>query len=278
MEIKASDVAKLRQMTGAGMMDCKNALVEAEGDFERAKELIRERGKLVAAKRADRTTTEGAVIAKISADYKNAILVCLSCETDFVSQNAEFRAVAGSIADTALAEYPADLNALLASRIGETSIQELITQQTGKSGEKHDVPYYSHIEAEYIAAYIHTNGKVATIVGFNKRVSHDAGKDIAMQITAMSPVSISKADCPASVIEKELEIYREQIKQDPKMADKPANMIDQIAQGKLNKFFKESTLEAQTFVKDGKISVADYLKSIDPAVKVTAFRRFSLND
>ncbi|MDR0691423.1 MAG: translation elongation factor Ts [Prevotellaceae bacterium] len=278
MEIKAADVAKLRQMTGAGMMDCKNALVEANGDFDRAKEIIREKGKLVAAKRADRATTEGAVIAKISPDYKQAILVCLGCETDFVSQNAEFRALANSIADTALAEYPANLKALLDARVGETTIQELVTQQTGKSGEKHDVPYYEHIEAEYIAAYIHTNGKVATIVGFNKKVSDGAGKDIAMQITAMAPVSISKADCPVTVIEKELEIYREQINQDPKMAGKPANMIEQIAQGKLQKFFKESTLEDQTFVKDGKISVAAYLKAADPEAKVTAFRRFSLND
>ena len=278
MEIKAADVAKLRQMTGAGMMDCKNALVEAAGDFDRAKEIIREKGKLVAAKRADRATTEGAVIAKISPDYKRAILVCLGCETDFVSKNAEFQALANTIADAALAEYPADLAALLSARIGETTIQELVTQQTGKSGEKHDIPYYEHVEAEYIAAYIHTNGKVATIVGFNKQVSDETGKDIAMQVTAMAPVSVSKTDCPPAVIEKELEIYREQINQDPKMAGKPANMIEQIAQGKLQKFFKESTLEDQTFVKDGKISVAAYLKTADPAAKVTAFRRFSLND
>jgi elongation factor Ts len=278
MEIKAAEVAKLRQMTGAGMMDCKNALIEAEGDFDRAKEIIREKGKLVAAKRADRSTTEGAVIAKLSSDYKKAVLVCLGCETDFVAKNDEFQAVANSIADIALAEYPKDLAALLNARIGETTVQEIVTQQTGKSGEKHDIPYYDHIEAEYIALYIHTNGKVATVVGFNKKVSDAAGKDIAMQITAMSPVSISKADCPASVIEKELEIYREQIKQDPKMAGKPDNMIDQIAQGKLNKFFKESTLEEQIFVKDGKITVTAYLKSVDPEVKITAFRRFSLND
>jgi len=265
-------------MTGAGMMDCKNALVEAAGDFERAKEIIREKGKLVAAKRADRETTEGAVIAKISADYKKAILVCLGCETDFVAKNAEFQALASSIADTALAEFPADMKGLMAARVGETTIEELVTQQTGKSGEKHAVPYYAAIEANYIARYIHTNGKVATIVGFNKQVSEEAGKDIAMQITAMAPVSLSKSDCPQDVIEKEMEIYREQIKQDPKMAGKPAEMIDKIAEGKLTKFFKENTLEEQIFVKDGKISVSDYLKAVDPEAKVTAFRRFSLND
>ncbi len=278
MEIKAADVAKLRQMTGAGMMDCKNALVEAGGDFDRAKEIIREKGKLVAAKRADRETTEGAVIAKISPDFKKAILTALGCETDFVAMNAEFQALANSIADTALAEFPADMDGLMKARVGETTIEELITQQTGKSGEKHAIPYYGKIEAEYIYAYIHNTGKVASIVGFNKQITDEAGKDIAMQITAMAPVSLSKDDCPKDVIEKELEIAREQIKQDPKMAGKPENMIEQIAQGKLGKFFKESTLEEQIFVKDGKISVSAYLKSVDPEAKVTAFRRFSLND
>ena len=278
MEIKATDVAKLRQMTGAGMMDCKNALIEAAGDFERAQEIIREKGKLVAAKRADRETSEGAVIAKVSADYRKAILVSLGCETDFVAKNAEFQALANSIADTALAEFPADMSGLLIARVGETTVAELVTQQTGKSGEKHAVPYYAAIEANYIAAYNHTNGKVSTIVGFNKQVSIEVGKDIAMQITAMAPVSLSKSDCPQEVIEKELEIYREQIKQDPKMAGKSDDMIENIAKGKLAKFFKENTLEEQIFVKDGKISVSEYLKTADPEVKVTAFRRFSLND
>jgi elongation factor Ts len=278
MEIKATDVAQLRKMTGAGMMDCKNALIEAAGDFERAQEIIREKGKLVAAKRADRETTEGAVIAKVSADYKKAILVSLGCETDFVAKNAEFQALANSIADTALAEFPADMAGLMAARLGETTIEELVTQQTGKSGEKHAIPYYSAIEAGYIAYYIHTNGKVATIVGFNKQVSVEAGKDIAMQITAMNPVSLSKSDCPQTVIEKEMEFYREQIKQDPKMEGKPAEMINKIAEGKLIKFFKEQTLEEQIFVKDGKITVTEYLKTVDPEAKVTAFRRFSLND
>jgi elongation factor Ts len=278
MEIKATDVAKLRQMTGAGMMDCKNALIEAAGDFERAQEIIREKGKLVAAKRADRETTEGAVIAKVSADYKRAILVALGCETDFVAKNAEFQALANSIADTALAEFPADMAGLKISRVGETTIDELVTQQTGKSGEKHAIPFYAAINASYIAIYNHTNGKVSTIVGFNKQVSTEVGKDIAMQITAMAPVSLSKNDCPQEVIEKEKEIYREQIKQDPKMADKPAEMIDKIAEGKLVKFFKENTLEEQIFVKDGKISVSEYLKTADPEAKVTVFYRFSLND
>ncbi|MDR1680622.1 MAG: translation elongation factor Ts [Prevotellaceae bacterium] len=278
MEITAQDVMKLRQMTGAGMMDCKKALQEAGGDFERAKEIIREKGKLVAAKRADRETTEGAVIAKVSADFRKAILVAVGCETDFVAKNPEFQAVANSIADTALAEFPAGLDALKAARIGETSVEELVVQQTGKSGEKHLLAYYETLEAPFISSYIHMTGKVATIVGFSKAIPNEAGREIAMQITAMNPVSVSRNDCPAEVIEKELTIYREQIRQDPKMVDKPENMIEQIAQGKLNKFFKESTLEDQAFIKDNKISVADYLKSVDPTVKATGFRRFSLSD
>jgi elongation factor Ts len=274
MEIKATDVAKLRQMTGAGMMDCKSALVESNGDFERAKEIIREKGKLVAAKRADRETTEGSVIAITNAENNKGILVCLGCETDFVAKNAEFQALAKEIANTALTVFPADLAALKATKMGDYTIEEAVVQQTGKSGEKHALPFYNKLEAPYIATYIHTNGKVSTIVGFNKAVSYEVGREIAMQITAMNPVSVSKSDCPQEVIEKELEIYREQIRQE----GKPENMVDQIAQGKLGKFFKESTLEEQTFVKDGKISVAAYLKNVDPEVKVTGFFRYSLND
>lgn len=275
MEIKATDVAKLRKMTGAGMMDCKNALVEADGDFERAKEIIREKGKLIAAKRADRDTTEGSVIAQTNSDHTKGILVCLGCETDFVAKNEEFKTLAQSIADVALAKLPENMEALKAEVLnGGLTVEETVTQQTGKSGEKHDLGFYGKLEAPYIASYIHMNHKVATIVGFNKVISEETGKDIAMQITAMNPVSISKNDCPASVIEKELDIYREQIRAE----GKPENMVEQIAQGKLNKFFKEQTLEEQTFVKEGKISVAEYLKSVDPEVKITGFYRFSLND
>lgn len=275
MEIKAADVAKLRKMTGAGMMDCKKALVEANGDFERAQEIIREKGKLIAAKRADRETTEGSVIAQTNADHTKAILVCLGCETDFVAKNEEFKSFAQSIADLALNTLPENIDALKAQRLPSgLTVEEAVTQQTGKSGEKHSLACYEKIEAPYIASYIHMNSKVATIVGFSKEISQEVGKDIAMQITAMSPVSISKSDCPASVIEKELEIYREQIRAE----GKPENMVEQIANGKLNKFFKEQTLEDQIFVKDGKISVAEYLKSVDPEVKVVSFYRFSLND
>lgn len=274
MEIKAVDVAKLRKMTGAGMMDCKSALVEANGDFEKAKDIIREKGKMVAAKRADRETTEGSVIAKTNDKNNKAILVCLSCETDFVSKNEIFQQLANKIADTALESFPANLAEFNSVKMDGHTIEEAVVQQTGRSGEKHTVAFYNKLEAPYIASYIHTNGKVATIVGFSKEIDYEAGRDIAMQITAMNPVSISRDTCPQEVIDKELEFYRIQIREEKK----PENLVEQIAQGKLNKFFKESTLEDQTFVKEGKISVAQYLKTVDPQVKVTGFYRFSLND
>ena len=274
MDIKATDVAKLRQMTGAGMMDCKGALIEANGDFQKAADIIREKGKLVAAKRADRETTEGLVVAKANANTTDAILVCLGCETDFVAKNDEFKALANSIADVALANLPENLDALMATKMGDITIQEAITQQTGKSGEKHSVAFYNKLNAPFIGTYIHMTGKVAAIVGFSKVISSEVGKEIAMQITAMNPVSLSRNDCPQSVIDKELEIYRIQIREE----GKPENMVEQIAQGKLSKFFKESTLEEQIFVKDGKITVAEYLKSVDAEVKITGFWRFSLSD
>ena len=274
MEIKATDVAKLRQMTGAGMMDCKNALVEANGDFDRAKEIIREKGKLVAAKRADRDTTQGSVIALANDQRNKAILVCLGCETDFVAKNDDFVQLANTIANTALDHLPANLAALKALTVNGATIEEALTAQTGKSGEKHAIPFYATLEAPHIATYIHMNNKVATIVGFNKTLSAEAGKDIAMQITAMNPVSVSKSDCPQLVIDKEMEIYREQIR----LEGKPEHMVEQIAKGKLNKFFKESTLEEQIFVRDGKITVAEHLKAIDAEVRVTGFFRYSLND
>ena len=274
MEIKATDVAKLRKMTGAGMMDCKNALVESDGDFDRAQEIIREKGKLVAAKRADRETTEGSVIAITNEAHNKAILVCLGCETDFVAKNQEFQDVANGIAKVALDNMPADLDALMSLRFEDGTIADAVTRQTGKSGEKHAIPFYNKLEAPYISAYIHMNHKVATIVSFNKAISPEAGKEIAMQITAMVPVSVNRESCPQEVIDKEMHIYREQIR----MEGKPEDMVEKIALGKLNKFFKEFTLEDQIFVKEGKITVKEYLKTVDPQVKVTGFYRYSLND
>jgi elongation factor Ts len=280
MEIKAVDVAKLRKMTGAGMMDCKKALVEAEGDYTRAQEIIREKGKLVAAKRADRETTEGAVVSKISADSKKAVLVCLGCETDFVSKNSEFQKLANDIADVALAAFPADKAALLASDYDGQSVEAAITQQTGKSGEKHVLAFYAKLEAPFISTYIHTlNGKLGAIVAFNKAIPADLAKGVAMQIVSMSPVSVNENDCPKDLIEKEMQIYTEQMKEDPKMAGKPEAMLLNIAKGKLGKFFKENTLEEQGYqMGDGKTAVKDVIAAVDKEAKVLSFYRFSLND
>jgi elongation factor Ts len=273
-DIKATDVAKLRKMTGAGMMDCKNALAEANGDFDRAQEIIREKGKLVAAKRADRETTEGAVIAKVDGAAKEGILVALGCETDFVAKTDDFKALANKIADAAIAALPENKQALEAIAIDGSSIAQLISDQTGKSGEKHVIASYERISGEHLEAYIHMNNKLASIVAFNKTVSVETGKDIAMQVAAMNPVSVNKDACPQEIIDRELQIGREQAR----MENKPENMIEKIAEGKLNKFFKDNTLILQDFIKDQKISVDQYLKNIDPEVSVTKFVRFSLND
>ena len=277
MQITAADVMKLRKMTSAGMMDCKNALIEAEGNFEKAMDIIREKGKLVAAKRADRETTEGAVLVRI--DGNKAIIVCLGCETDFVSATPDFKTLANAIADAAIAAYPADAEALKAVKMpnGHT-VEEEISAQTGKTGEKHVLAYYATLEAPYIAQYVHNNSKVASIVAFNKEVPEETGKNVAMQVTSMHPVSVSESDCPQDTVEKELAMYKQQTAEDPKMAGKPEAMLENIAKGKLKKFFKEQTLEAQDFIWDGKISVLDYIHAADKDAKVLAFKRFSLND
>jgi len=278
MNITAADVMKLRKMTSAGMMDCKKALIEAEGDFQKAVDIIREKGKLVAAKRADRETTEGAVVVR-TAEGK-AIIACLGCETDFVSATPDFKALAAEIADAAIAAFPADADALKAAKCSNGhTVEEEISAQTGKTGEKHLLAYYATLEAPCISQYIHFNNKLGAIVAFNKEVPAEVGKAVAQQVTAMNPVSVSEADCPKDVVEKELEIYKKQMEEDPKMAGKPAAMLENIAKGKLQKFYKEQTLEAQDFVQsDEKVSVAQYLKKVDPEVKVLAFRRFSLSD
>ncbi|MDR0754797.1 MAG: translation elongation factor Ts [Prevotellaceae bacterium] len=274
MEIKAADVAKLRKMTGAGMMDCKNALVEANGDYDRAQEIIREKGKLVAAKRADRETVEGSVIVKITADNRTGIIVGLGCETDFVSKNQEFKDIANSIAELAIDKLPADTEVLKTLTIGDETVDSIITRQTGKTGEKHQLCYYAQIKGEYVAGYIHMTGKLASVVAFSKIFDAEAAKEIAMQVAAMNPVSVSEHDCPAEIKERELKIGREKAI----LEGKPENILDLIAQGYLNKFYKESTLLNQAFIKEAKQSVADYIKSVDPEVKVLGFIRFSLSD
>lgn len=279
MEIKAADVMKLRQMTGAGMMDCKKALIEAEGNYERAQEIIREKGKLVAAKRADRETSEGRVLTRTSGN--KGVLVCLGCETDFVSKNAEFQDLANAIADAAIAQFPADKDALMACKLADgRTVEAAVTEQTGKTGEKHVVACYAAIEAPFIAAYEHKiNGKRAAIVGFNKEVDADLAKGVAIQVVTMKPVSISEKDCPAEVVEKELQIYKEQMKEDPKMAGKPEAMLEQIAKGKLGKFFKENTLLEQEYqMGEGKETVKEALAKADKEAQVLAFKGFALDD
>lgn len=272
--ITATDVAKLRKMTGAGMMDCKNALAEAEGNFERAGEIIREKGKLVAAKRADRETTEGAVMARVASCGKAGIIVALGCETDFVAKTDEFKSLSAKIADAASSSVPKDREALESIVVDGSTIAQLISDQTGKSGEKHVIAACETITGEYLATYVHMNNKLATVVAFNKEIPLEAAKDIAMQVAAMNPVSVNRDACPPAIVERELQIGREQARLD----NKPENMIERIAEGKLTKFFKDSTLVEQDFIKDAKISVAQYLKNTDRDASVTGFIRFSFSD
>lgn len=271
MAITATDVAKLRKMTGAGMMDCKNALEESNGNFEQAVEIIRKRGQLVASKRADRDAMEGVVLAKSNGTL-GAIIV-LNCETDFVAKNDNFVAVASEILDAALSNKPADLEALKGIKIDGRSIGDRVTEQVGIIGEKIELSFYQKIEAAQVVPYIHPGNKLATLVGLSKAVDEKVGRDVAMQVAAMNPVAVDKADVPAETIEKEKEIGREQARNE----GKPENMLDKIAEGKLNKFFKESTLLNQEFTKDSSKTVRQYLQATDKDLTVTGFIRYALN-
>ena len=274
MEIKAADVMKLRKMTGAGMMDCKKALIEAEGDYERAKDIIREKGKLVVSKRADRSASEGVVVTKIVG--QKAYLLCLACETDFVAQNSEFTASANAILDIAVANDAADVEALKAIKNAEgITVEEMVTEKSGQTGEKVELAYYGRIEAPYCNAYVHFNKKLGTILGFNKEVSEEVAHTIAMQATAMAPISIDENDCPAEVVEKEKAIALEMMKQDPKNANKPDVILAKIAEGKMRKFFEENTLLNQALVGE-KISIREFLQQADKEATVVAYKRFAL--
>ena len=274
MEIKAADVMKLRKMTGAGMMDCKKALMEAEGDFERAKDIIREKGKLVVSKRADRSASEGVVVTKIVG--QKAYILCLACETDFVAQNSEFSASANAILEIAVAADAADVEALKAIKNAEgITVEEMVTEKSGQTGEKCELAYYARVEAPYCAAYVHFNKKLGTVLGFNKEVSEEVARTIAMQATAMAPISIDENDCPAEVVEKEKAIALEMMKQDPKNANKPDAILAKIAEGKMRKFFEENTLLNQALVGE-KISIREYLQQADKEATVIAYKRFAL--
>ncbi len=274
MAITAADVSKLRKSTGAGMMDCKKALTEAEGDFDKAVEIIRKKGQAIANKRADREATEGVVLAKVSEDGKHGALIVLNCETDFVAKNESFVDFATSILDVALANKPADLDALKAADLNGRPVIELITEQTGVIGEKLDLAAYETISAESVIAYIHAGNKLATLVGFNQEgVNQEAAKNVAMQAAAMAPVALDADSVPADVKEKELEIGKEMARNE----GKPEAMLEKIAMGRLNKFFKESTLMEQAFVKDNKVSIKQYLESVSKGLIAVDFKRFTLN-
>lgn len=274
VQISASDVNKLRQQTGAGMMDCKKALVEANGDFEAAVDYLRKKGAKVAASRQDRDSNEGVIIAKASTDGKSGIVVEVNCETDFVAKNADFVAFAEKIATVALENKPATLEELKALTVDGKVIAELLIEQTGVIGEKIDVSKYEIVTGEKIVAYIHGNYRLGVLVGLSADAAgvEEAGKDVAMQIAAMNPVAIDKDGVDSHTIERELEIAKEQIRAE----GKPEEMVEKIAAGKLNKFYKENTLLNQEFVKDSSKTIAQFLDSVSKGLTVNAFKRVQL--
>jgi len=270
-DIKAADVAKLRKSTGAGMMDCKKALQEADGDFDKAVDLIRQKGKAIANKRADREAGEGCVLAKIDGGY--GAVISLNCETDFVSKNEKFVKFTTSILDLAIAEKPADLEALNALTLNGKVLADVITEESGTIGEKLELAYFDFIQAEKVQPYNHIGNNLATIVGFNKAdVDEQVAKDVAMQIAAMAPVAVDEAGVSAEVIAKEKEIGRAKALEE----GKPENIVDRIAEGMVKKFLKENTLLNQEFTKDNKKTIAQYIQEADKDLKVTGFKRFSV--
>jgi len=274
-QITAADINKLRQATGAGMMDCRKALTETNGDFEAAIDWLRKQGQKVAAKRSDREAKEGVVIAKTTPDNKTGFIVLVSCETDFVAKNADFVSFAQSIANAAVENNVKGIEELNEVSVNGSKVSDLVNDKLASIGEKIGITRLERVDAPYVASYIHGANRMGVLVGLSKE-SPEAGKDVAMQIAAMNPVAVDAASVPKETIERERSIVVEQMKQDSKMAGKTDEMIGKIAEGKLNAFFKEQTLLAQAFVKDGSKTVQDYLKSIDPSLKVTEFKRVAL--
>lgn len=273
--ITAADINKLRQATGAGMLDCRKALTETNGDFEGAIDWLRKQGQKVAAKRSDREAKEGVIVAGTSADHKTGFIVCISCETDFVSKNAEFVAFAKGIADAAIANNVKTAEELNEVVINGAKVADLINDKLAAIGEKIGIAKFERIEAPFVASYIHGANRMGVLVGLSAEAA-EAGKDVAMQIAAMNPLAVDPDSIPAASIERERAIVVETMKADPKMAGKPDEMIAKIAEGKLNAFFKENTLLAQAFVKDGGKTVGEYLKSVNADLKVTEFKRVAL--
>jgi len=272
--ITAADVNKLRKATGAGMMDCKKALVEADGDFDKAIELLRKKGQKVAAKRADRDSSEGAAIAKVNADNTQGVIISLNCETDFVAKNETFVTLANELAELALAHASKD--SFLAADYKGMSVADKLTEQTGVIGEKIEIGSFEKLEAAFVGSYIHAGNKIATLVGLSASVdgAAAAAKDVAMQAAAMNPVALNEDGVDQSIIDKEIEIAKDQLRQE----GKPEEMLDKIAQGKLKRFFKDNTLVNQDFIKDSKQSVAQYVKSVDGGLSVTGFQRVALDN
>jgi len=270
--ITAAEVNRLRKTTGAGMMDCKKALVEADGDFDKAIEILRKKGQKVAAKRADRDSSEGAVIAKVNAENSNGIIISLNCETDFVAKNDTFVTLAHELAELALGFDNKD--AFLSASYDGMTVAEKLTEQTGVIGEKIEIGGFETLSAPFIGSYIHAGNKIATLVGLSAAVDGAAvaAKDVAMQAAAMNPVALNEEGVDQSIIEKEIEIAKDQLRQE----GKPEAMLDNIAKGKLKRFFKDNTLVNQSFIKDSKQSVSDYVKSVDSGLEVTGFSRVAL--
>jgi elongation factor Ts len=272
--INAADVAKLRRVTLAGMMDCKKALEESEGNFDKAIEIIRKKGQAVANKRADKEASEGVVLSKVSSDGKVGVIMVLNSETDFVAKNSDFMALANKILDIAVNKKPANLDELKSLPMDGGKVGEKVIEYVGIIGEKLDLSYFDKIEAAHVQAYIHPGNRLATLVGFTKAgVDVQVYKDIAMQIAAMNPVAIDKDFVSEAVIAQEIEIGKEQARRD----GKPEEMLEKIAQGKLTKYFKENTLLNQDFVKDNKRTIRQYLTSVNKDLTVTEFKRFTLN-
>ncbi len=275
MAITAQEVNKLRQMTGAGMMDCKKALTEAEGDFEKAVDILRKKGQKVSASRADRETKEGVVVTRVAENGAKGILLSLTCETDFVAKNEEFGAFANALIDLAVANGSDSKEAVLALPFENITVAEKIVEMTGKIGEKIDISHFEIVTAEAVVPYVHSNGKLGVLVGLVNASGADveeAGKDVAMQIAAMNPVAVDKDGVDASTIEREIEIGKEQARAEGKAEE----MLEKIAMGKLQKFYKENTLLSQQFVKDGSKSIAQYLDGVSKGLTVNAFKRISI--
>ena len=274
-KITAIDVNKLRKQTGAGMMDCKNALVEAKGDFEKAIDVLRKKGQKVASKRSDRSATEGVVLSAVSDDRKFGAMVSVNCETDFVAKNEDFIAFAKSVLSIAISNKVDSKEKLENQFLENSTISDKLLEKTGVIGEKIEIGFYDKVESEYVSSYVHHGNRLASLVALNifNENYHQVGKDLCMQVAAMNPMGLSDKDISKDILDRELDIAKETARKE----GKPEQMIEKIALGRLGKFFKENTLLKQAFIKDGKKSIEQYLKEINPDLNVQEFKRFGLS-